>query len=198
MPLPWLQLIDAGLGIANFARGRKSAGAPEQPQEQLEAGGRAPAGLEARLAGVVVAALKEAFERDARRLELDRELADAERRRAERALRLELQRQVGDREIGRLRLIAAVAGAAWIATLLWSGRVIGGGIGARGTLGAGWLLLLGAVAASFVAQARVAAAVEALADGDDRHAIRSGAPGGFALWLTIGGLLLSGLAALLV
>ena len=196
MPLPWLQLIDAGLGIANFARGRKAAAAQDEPQ-QLQAAAHAPGGLEARLAGVVVAALKEAFDRDSRRLELERELAEAERRRAERALQLELQRQAGDREIGRMRMLAAVAGAAWIATLVMSARLIGGGLGGRVALGLGWLFLLGAIAASFAAQSFVAAAIDALASGDDRKSIRSGA-GALALSLLIGGLILSGLAALLV
>ena len=83
-------------------------------------------GLEARLAGVVVAALKEAFDRDTRRLELEREQLEAERERAERALRLELQRQAGDREIGRLRLLAGVAVASWLGTLFFSARLLGG------------------------------------------------------------------------
>src|SRR6476646_10287602 len=105
MPLPWLQLIDAALGIANFARGRKAAAPPDEGLQQLDAGARAPGGLEARMAGVVVAALKEAFDRDSRRLELEREQLAAERQRAERALKLELLRQAGDREVGRLRLL---------------------------------------------------------------------------------------------
>src|SRR6185436_9870926 len=75
---------------------------------------RALGNLEARLAGVVVAALKEAFDRDNRRLDLEREQAQAERLRAERALRLELARQAVDREIGRLRLTAGVAVACWL------------------------------------------------------------------------------------
>src|SRR5215213_1727498 len=106
MPVPWLQLIDAALGLANFARGRRAPDPGDeqhQQQQQLESAARAPGGLEARMAGVVVAALKEAFDRDSRRLELEREQAAGERERAERALRLELQRQAGDREIGRLR-----------------------------------------------------------------------------------------------
>src|SRR5881628_55010 len=111
MPVPWLQLIDAALGVANFARGRKPPPANDEPQ-QLEAAARQPGGLEARMAGVVVAALKEAFDRDSRRLELEREQLAAERQRAERALKLELQRQAGDREIGRMRLLAGVAGVA--------------------------------------------------------------------------------------
>src|SRR6185369_13257388 len=101
----------AALGLANFARGRRAVGSPtsdDPQQQQLETASRVPGGLEARMAGVVVAALKEAFDRDTRRLELEREQLAAERQRAER-LRLELHRQAGDREIGRLRLLAGVA-----------------------------------------------------------------------------------------
>jgi len=200
MPIPWLQLIDAGLGLANFARGRKaeSAAGELRPDQQLEAASRAPGGLEARLAGVVVAALKEAFDRDSRRLDLERAQLAAERARAERALQLELQRQAGDREIGRLRLLGGAAGAAWLGTLVMSSRVLAGGAAARIVLGVGWLFLLGAIAAAFIAQSRVAAAVEALANGDGgANAIRSGASAAVALWLMIGGLVLAGLAVLI-
>jgi hypothetical protein len=198
MPVPWLQLVDAALGIANFARGRKAPEPPTETGQQLDAASRAPAGLEARLAGVVVAALKEAFDRDSRRLELEREQLAAERQRAERLLRLELHRQAGDREIGRLRLMAGVAGTAWVGSLLLLSRVAGGGIGARVTLGFGWLLLLAAIAASFSAQSRVAAITDALASGDDdRRAMGSGGASAVALWLMMGGLMLVGLAALL-
>jgi hypothetical protein len=196
MPVPWLQVIDAALGIANFARGRKSP-APAEGSQQIEVGGQATGGLEARLAGVVVAALREAFDRDSRRLDLEREQLEAERERAERALRLELQRQAGEREIGQLRLLAGVAATAWVATLVLSARLIGGGIGARVSLGAGWLFLLGAIAASFIAQSRAAAALDALAADVSRGADRSSASGTLALWLMILGLILVGLAALL-
>ena len=81
-------------------------------------------GLETRLAGVVVAALKEAFDRDTRRLDLEHEQMAAERLRAERALRLELRRQAADREIARVRLLAAAALASWLGTLFFAGRVI--------------------------------------------------------------------------
>ena len=198
MPVPWLQLIDAALGVANFARGRKALPPAPAGTQQVELGGPATGGLEARLAGVVVAALREAFDRDSRRLDLEREQLEAERQRAERALRLELQRQTGEREIGRLRLLAGVAGIAWIGTLVLASRLLGGGTGARASLGAGWLFLLGAIAASFTAQSRVAAAIDALAADDGRGAIRSSASGVLALWLMIGGLILVGLAALLV
>jgi hypothetical protein len=205
MPLPWLQLIDAALGVANFARGRRAPAAVDEPL-QLEPGGRALGGLEHRLAGVVVVALKEAFDRDTRRLELEREQLAAERERAERALRLELERQAVDREVGRLRLLAGIAFASWIGTLFFSARVAGGSVGARAALGGGWLLLLFAIAASFSAQSRVAAALLMLGSrlgsgsdeaGDRGGAISSGVAGVLALWLIVGGLALVGVAMLI-
>jgi hypothetical protein len=196
MPVPWLQLIDAALGVANFARGRK-AQAQDGPSQQLQAGAQAPGGLEARLASVVVAALKEAFDRDARRLELEREQLAAERLRAERAMRLELRRQAADHEIGRLRLLAGVAFTSWIATLAFSARLIGGGPGARVALGLGWLCLLASIASSFVAQSHAAADVEALATADDSRSIEPGAGGAFALGLMLIGLVAIGVAALI-
>src|SRR5262249_14113003 len=130
MALPWLQILDAVIGVSDIGRSRKikSLAETQAPGHQLEGAGRGAAGaLEARLAGVVVAALKEAFDRDARRIEFERELAAAERERAERALHLELMRQSGDREIGPLRGIAAAAGAIWIATPFLASRVAPGG-----------------------------------------------------------------------
>ena len=66
--------------------------------------------LEHRLAGVVVAALKEAFDRDRARMDLERETLDAERSRAERALQAELRRQAADRALNQIKLIAVFAG----------------------------------------------------------------------------------------
>ena len=202
MPVPWLQLIDAALGLANFARGRKLPAANDEQlqQQQLEAGARVPGALEARLAGVVVAALKEAFDRDSRRLELERDQLAAERLRAERALTLEMMRQAGDREIGRLRLLAGVAVAAWVGTLVFSARLIAAGAGARAALGGGWLLLLAAFAASFLAQSRVAASLDSFAKSDDAgsgsSAPASGTGGALALWLLVAGLALVCVAVL--
>jgi hypothetical protein len=155
------------------------------------------------MAGVVVAALKEAFDRDTRRLELAREQLAAERQRAERALRLELQRQSADREIGRLRMLAGVAVAGLIGTLLLAmipGGILRGGTSARVALGGGWLLLGVALAAAFSAQAQVARALESLA-ADDSGVRNPGivSPGGTAaLWLIVAGLALVGVAVLIV
>ena len=199
MPVPWLQLIDAALGVANFARGRKLP-VPQEEQHQLEAGARVPGALEARLAGVVVAALKEAFDRDSRRLELERDQLAAERLRAERALRLEMMRQAGDREVGQLRLLAGVAVAAWVGTLVFSARLIGAGAVARAALGGGWLLLLAAFAASFLAQSRVAASLDSFTKSDDggsgSSSPASGAGGVLVLWLLVAGLALVCVAVL--
>lgn len=193
MPLPWLRILDAVIGVTDLARSRKMGRMSQaaDPQQQLE-GGRALGGLETRLAGVVVAALKEAFDRDTRRLDLERAQLDAERERAERALRLELRRQAGDREIGRLRLLSGVAIASWIGTLFFSARLIGGSVGARVALGGGWLLLLVAFAAAFVGQSRVADALNR----SDSGSFDSGVEGVIAVWLIVAGLALIGLAVL--
>ena len=118
--------------------------------------------IEARLTNVVVAALKEAFDRDHARLELERAQMEEQRRRAEEALRLELRRQAADREVGRLRLLAGTAFAGWVASvLLLVIRLDMMSPLARGILVAGWLLLLGALAAAFSAQGRVSSYVPA-------------------------------------
>jgi len=60
-------------------------------------------------------------------------------------------------------------------------------------LGAGWALLLAAVAASFGAQSRVAAALDS--PSPEPHAISSAA-GMLAVWLIVVGLALVGVAVL--
>jgi len=197
MALPWLQILDAVIGVTDLARSRKIRKMSQESadSQRLEASGRTAAafgGLDARLAGVVVAALKEAFERDTHRLELEREQLEAERQRAERGLRLELRRQASDREIGRLRLLAAVAVASWIGTLFVSARLVGGPAGARVALAVAWLFLLAAFASSFVAQSRVAEAASRPDDG----AVDFGVAGAFALWLIVIGLAVVGIAVL--
>ena len=202
MPVPWLRILDAVIGVTDLARSRRiktmsQEHEPSAPLQQRGPGGPL-AGMEARLAGVVVAALKEAFDRDRHRLELEREQVEAERARAERALKLELLRQAGEREIGRLRLLAGVAVACWIGTLFFSARLIGGSVGARVALGVGWALLLAAVAAAFSAQSSVASALDrADPDLDRRDAAPSGFAGAVALWLIVFGLAAVGLAVLI-
>jgi hypothetical protein len=192
---PWLRLLDVLIGVTDIARRTTRPGADELVR--LTPGRRALGLLEARFAGVVVAALKEAFDRDSRRLELEREQMEAERQRAERALHLELLRQAGDREIGRLRLVAGVAVASWIATLFLSTRLIGANLGAQIALGGGWALLVAALASAFVAQSRVADALSRMDEANDRReALRSGAAGRLSPWLIVIGLALVSVAVM--
>lgn len=207
MAFPWLRVLDAVIGVTDIARSRRIGklrdDASGAESRQLEAKGPPGAlgGLETRLAGVVVAALKEAFERDTRRLDLEREQLEAERRRAERAMRLELLRQAGDREIGRLRMVGAIAMAAWIGTLLFVGRLSAAPVGARFSFAIGWLLLLGAIAASFSGQSQIGRELGRLAksaEADGPESIASAPAGSVALWLLIAGLAVVGLVAVAI
>src|SRR3954470_10287182 len=105
--------------------------------------------IETRLTNVVVAALKEAFDRDHARLELERSQLDEQRRRAEEAMRVELRRQASDRELARLRLIAGAALVGWIASVaLVVVRLGSMTMVSRSVSAAAWLMLLGALGAA--------------------------------------------------
>jgi hypothetical protein len=200
MAVSWLTVVDALVDLTSLALSRK----PRRPPEEADAQslpGKAIGHLETRLTGVVVAALKEAFDRDASRLELEREQLERERLRAERLLKLELWRQAGDREIGRLRLLAGVAVGSWIGTLLFSSRLIEGPPSARVMLGAGWALLLAALSLSFAAQSRISRAMalidEPAAAGARQRELSAGTPGALVPWLIVSGLAVIGLAVLI-
>lgn len=209
MPVPWLRLLDLALGVTDLARSRKMKQAAEPTEQQQRESqlslpqGRTdmlPGGIEARLAGVVVAALKEAFDRDTRRLELERAQLEAERERAERAMRMELRRQTGEREIARLRFLAGASIVACLATLLMTlvsrrlngAGVIDGAVGARVALGGGCLLLLVSFGAAITAQSQISEALDR-----DEGSLSAGVSGALALWLMIAGLIFVGLAALI-
>jgi hypothetical protein len=198
MAVPWLGLLDTMLDFANLALSRKTRRPADEEPASTAVAGRAGGQLEARMAGVVVAALKEAFDRDSKRLEHEQEEAERERRRAERLLKLELLRQAGDREISRLRLMAGVAVGSWLGTLFFSGRLIGGPAGARIMLGAGWVVLLAALAISFAAQGRVSRALARIDESSARiEDVTAGAGAAFVPWLIVLGLGAIGLAVLI-
>lgn len=200
MVIPWLRLLDAALGVGTIARRVSQGRAVRDERDDLASVG--PGGpLEARLAGVVVAALKEAFDRDRQRLDAEREQREADRERAERLLRLELVRQAGDREIGRLRLLSAVSVVCWIATLFLVVAAIDG-TAARVTIGAGWLLLLAALGAALAGQAEVVRALEragssATAGRLAGDQVSSGSGGAAAGWLIMAALAVIGTGVLL-
>jgi hypothetical protein len=140
--------------------------------------------LEATLTNVVVAALKEAFDRDHARLELERAQLEDQRRRADEALRLELRRQAADRELARLRLLAATALVSWIASVVAFGvRMASVGAPGRVALAVGWAFLLGSLGAAFSAQGRINADVP-----DASRPPDAGRAGDVALWMLVVGL----------
>jgi len=186
--------VDAMVAFRDAARRFKGAWPPPPtPPDTALSQSAAAQGLagqiETRLASVVVAALKEAFDRDHARLELERGQIEEERRRAEEALRLELRRQAVDRELSRLRLLAGTALIGWIASVVVLGLHAGGAsIAARVAIGAGWLLLLGALASAFTALGRVNATASR------SQPIESDA---VPLWLLIAGLAVTAMSLLL-
>ena len=200
MPFTWLRILDAAIGAVDVARraARRHDHLDEPDSEALEVAGAAPRRrLDARLVGVVVAALKETFDRDSRRLEFEREQAELERQRAERALRLELARQAGEREIGRLRLLAGAAVASWLGTLVVASRLVGTSAPSRVVLAVGWVFLIAALACTFAGQSFVAHELERIGEGGGPgDAGDSGMAGALAPWLIVIGLALSGLAIL--
>jgi len=110
--------------------------------------------VENRLTNLVVVALKEAFDRDHQRLELERTRLDEERRIAEEQARMEAWRRAVDREIGRLRALTGAGMLGWVTSvaLLVARASVMSGAG-RGLLIGGSALLLGSLATAFSAEA---------------------------------------------
>ena len=181
---------DAVIAFRDAARRLKDSSAASKPETSLSpTTAQGIAGqIESRLTNVVVAALKEAFDRDHARLELERAQIEEQRRRAEEALRLELRRQTVDREIGRLRLLAGTALVGWIASIAVL-FVHQASVPSRVVLGAGWLLLLGSLGAAFTAQGRVNAERIDTPERTDAGAL--------PLWLLIAGLAATAISLLL-
>ena len=188
--------VDAVMSLRDAAlrfKGANPAIAPPRTSLSQPNPGSGPSNLiEARLTNVVVAALKEAFDRDHARLELERTHIDEERRRAEQLLRVELRRQAVDRELSRLRLLAGTAVVGWIASMtMFAVRAGTTSTPARVMVAAGWLLLLGALASAFSAQSKVTLAMA------DDQAPEASAAGAAALWMLVAGLAVSALSLLL-
>jgi hypothetical protein len=144
----WLKVLDTVGGLVQLGAGMR------RPADV--AGGPVPGALEQRLAGVVVAALKEAFDRDRARMDLERETLESERTRAERALQAELRRQAADRALSQLRLLAIFAGlvllvsgvlAAWITGMRTGPAVV--------LLALGWTVAITTLAFVFAAWQQV-------------------------------------------
>jgi len=115
--------------------------------------------VEMRLTNVVISALKEAFNRDEARLELERAHLEEQRRRAEETLRREVRKQAADREINRLRLLGVAGMIGWIASMLL--LVIRRDVShlTQGLLIAAAMLSLCSLGCAFIAQGRISAYV---------------------------------------
>ncbi len=194
----WLRVLDAVSGLAQMA-GRFRRGADPGTQVTAIGPGTAPFGqLEARLAGVVVAALKEAFDRDRARLDLEQAHIAAERQRAEAALNAELRRQAADRALHHLRLIAIMAIGLWMLSAALAVWLPGLRAGApRIFLGLGWAFAIASLGGAFAGSQHVAAwsATDTKGElprtGAPRHVAAAAAP-----WLLLGALALTGVSLL--
>jgi hypothetical protein len=198
------RIAQAAFGIADASR--QLFGVPQAPPVDHDdaaltraASGGVLGHLEARLTGVVVSALKEAFDRDAARLDLERAALEDQRRRAEEALRLELVRQAGERAVARHRFIGGFAVAIWIVSVIFLMRFAGGlAGGGRIVLALGWLSLLGATAASFAAHTQATrwiAAAQVTRSAPD--SLPEGGPSAAGPWLALAGLALVGVSLLI-
>jgi hypothetical protein len=149
-----------------------------------------PGSIEAGLSGVLVAALKEAFDRDSARLELERSQIDAERRRAEELLRAELRRQAADRMLAQLRLVAVIAVGTWALSAVLVAFLPGMRDGVpRILLGVGWVFALAALASAFAGWQHVSLRS---ADAGPATATLEHASTMYAPWLLVTGLALTG------
>lgn len=180
--------VDALIAARDVAKRFRGGDTPTEAAEPPP-----PSGLvgqiETRLTNVVVAALKEAFDRDHARLEMERSHLEEERRRAGAALEHELRRQAADRELARLRLLAATAMVGWLASVaIVAAGLVAASMPARVVLALGWLLLLGALGAAFMAQGRVAMSAP--------HEM-PGTAGAASFWLLLAGLAATAVSLLL-
>jgi hypothetical protein len=188
----WLRALDLLVGVSDLARRVRK---PDTAALEPTGASRHHLGqMETRLAAAAVAAIKEAFDRDSARLQLERERAADDERRLAAAARAEASRQSGERRIAEHRMHAAIAVAAWIASVLfaatWRDDL---GPASRVLLGAGWLLLLFALAACFTATSRLLAWLDDRPDGPPPAA----APGATSIrWLLVLGLACTGAAVL--
>jgi hypothetical protein len=192
----WMRVLDTVSGLIQMTgRFRR----PETDLEAPPASGGPLGQLETRLAGVVVAALKEAFDRDRARMDLERSQMEAERARAEEALRAELRRQASERALAQLRLIAVMAFA-----LVMVSAALGVWMPGMQTLlprmvmGAGWLAAIVALGCAFAGWQHVSAwtaisgpVVAGAGPGNPHHPAASAAP-----WLLLGAMVLTGISLL--
>src|SRR4051794_2388153 len=186
----WMRVLDTVSGLAQLTERFRRPAAADPVGPLAPTSGGALGGVEARMAGVLVAAPKEAFDRDSTRLEMERSQIEAERRRAEEALRAELRRQAGERALGQLRLIAVMAIGAWALSAVLSAWMPGMREGIpRALLGIGWVLALAALATALAGWQRISTWAADSGPGGSLAGDTLHAPAAVAApWLLIGAL----------
>jgi hypothetical protein len=201
MPIaPWLRALNAVGTVAEATRAfrgmrdsSKTGDAPAAPDAS---------DLERGLANVVVAALKEAFDRDRARFELERDEREAVRAEAERALRADRLRQAGLQAIGQVRLLTGLSLTCWVVSVAAAGLLAPVPPTGKWLLGAGWLALSAALATAFIAHQRLTAwlAVGPPPQSADLSATSPGLPdvGAHAAlpWLVLAGFVLTAVSIL--
>jgi hypothetical protein len=203
----WLRLLETVGGLAELSRrfrGDADEAAPERPRpseerpsesygygddERLPMLRLALGHLETGLTNILVAALKEAFDRDRARLDLERDHVEAERRRAEEALRVELLRQSGERVLSQMRLLALIGIAVWVSSAVLMVLLPGmGELAPRILLACGWVALIATLACAFIAHQQLSGWLAAAQAGSRL----SGPPGHITTvltpWLLVAGL----------
>jgi len=191
----WMRVLDTVSGLIQMSgRFRR----PDTDLQAPPAGGGPLGQLETRLAGVVVAALKEAFDRDRARMDLERSQMEAEQARAEEALRAELRRQASERALGQLRMIAVMAFALVMVSAALGVWMPGmQTLAPRILLGSGWSAAIVALGCAFAGWRHVSAWTAAAgpatgtAPGNPDHPAANAAP-----WLLLGALALTGISLL--
>lgn len=143
----WLRALNAVGTVAEATRLFRGQG---QPNDQTPAVSESAGGLETRLANVVVAALREAFDRDRARFDLERDLHEAEAARRAEALRFEWLRQTATQALTQTRYLAILSVAVWVASAIAAVWLSPLGTAAKSLLGVGWASLSVAIAAAFM------------------------------------------------
>jgi hypothetical protein len=132
-------------------------------------------------------------------MDLERTQMEAERERAEVALRAELRRHAAERALGQLRMIAVMAfGLLMVSAALGVWLPGMRTIGPRLLMGTGWILAIGALGTAFAAWQQVSAWTAAPGRSPDPAAVvnpvhRAAAA---APWLLLGALTLTGVSLL--
>lgn len=150
----WLRALNAVGTVAEATRFFSGSG---QASDQTPAPSEGPGGsLETRLANVVVAALREAFDRDRARFDMERELHSAAEARRAQELRFEWLRHLATQAMTQTRHLAMLSVVVWIASVIAAGWLAPVGTTVKLLLGVGWGGLSAAMTAAFMTHQRLA------------------------------------------